>query len=228
MVFLIAGIVFAMLAVTAVVAAVLLLPAVGRAREAARRTQSRGHLTQIALALHNYHDAHKSMPPGGIYTADDEPYNSWMTHLLPYIEQSALYNQIDHDHPWTLPANQNVHSKVIATYLNPAVEGHSTVPGDTMDLGAAHYAGNSQVLLNNRSIRFADVRDGTSFTIMAGEVSAGFKAWGDPSNVRDPAAGFGNTPNQFGSVYSNSHDGQRDDDGWLSQSCLSQHRPGSA
>ena len=40
--------------------------------------------------------------------------------------------------------------------------------------------------------------DGTSNTILAGEVSGGFMAWGDPENRRDPGNGFGTAPNQFG------------------------------
>ena len=46
---------------------------------------------------------------------------------------------------------------------------------------------------------FADVKDGSSNTIAAGEVSAGFKAWGDPTNLRDPANGIGGGADQFGS-----------------------------
>ena len=75
----------------------LLLPAVQAAREAARRSQCTNNLKQIGLALHNYHDTHKSMPSGYIRQAgalDNEGHWCWNALLLPYVEQDALHDQI--------------------------------------------------------------------------------------------------------------------------------------
>ncbi len=77
----------------------LLLPAVQQAREAARRTQCRNNLKQLGLALHNYHDVFN------IFTAayygsfvDGSPQEQhgfgWGTMLLPYVDQSPLYNNL--------------------------------------------------------------------------------------------------------------------------------------
>jgi hypothetical protein len=78
------------IAVMAVLVA-LLLPAVQRARGAARRTQCRNNLRQIGLALHNYHDVHDILPLARIELVE----RSWLVYLLPYLEQTARYNRMD-------------------------------------------------------------------------------------------------------------------------------------
>lgn len=80
----------------------LLLPAVQAAREAARRMQCSNNLKQLGLSLHNHHDAFKRFPAASRdpnYKTALSAGNSWerlgyLGNLLPYIEQSALYNQI--------------------------------------------------------------------------------------------------------------------------------------
>ena len=68
----------------------LLLPAVQQAREAARRMQCSNNLKQIGLAVHNYADANKAtFPPGDTQGC----MGTWLVRLLPYVEQTALYNQ---------------------------------------------------------------------------------------------------------------------------------------
>lgn len=77
----------------------LLLPAVQQAREAARRTQCRNHLKQIGLALHNYHDTNGVLPPGVVHKLGNQNVAAlgsygWGFFILPYIEQTTLYNGI--------------------------------------------------------------------------------------------------------------------------------------
>ncbi|MFM8475111.1 MAG: DUF1559 domain-containing protein, partial [Planctomycetaceae bacterium] len=77
----------------------LLLPAVQQAREAARRTQCKNNLKQIALALHNYHDVHSTFPPANVVRFDpvDGPYGdgwTWHARILPFLEQTNLYQRV--------------------------------------------------------------------------------------------------------------------------------------
>ena len=78
----------------------LLLPAIQAAREAARRTQCGNNLKQFGVALHNHHDVRKFFPPlnasnGGTRSTNpqgNEGRNSGLMHILPYMEQSAVYD----------------------------------------------------------------------------------------------------------------------------------------
>ena len=69
----------------------LLLPAVQAAREASRRTQCGNHLKQWATAMHNFHDTYKRLPIG----ARNNPRQTWVMHLWPFIEQLSLDQQND-------------------------------------------------------------------------------------------------------------------------------------
>jgi len=69
----------------------LLLPAVQAAREAARRTQCKNNLRQLALAVHHFHDTERTVPPMAIAKG----WATWAVFLLPYIEQSAVYDAWD-------------------------------------------------------------------------------------------------------------------------------------
>jgi prepilin-type N-terminal cleavage/methylation domain-containing protein len=69
----------------------LLLPAVQQAREAARRTQCKNNLKNIGLAVHNFPDTYDALPPLVSHTGGP----TFFQHILPYIEQAALYNLYD-------------------------------------------------------------------------------------------------------------------------------------
>lgn len=73
----------------------LLLPAVQAAREAARRSQCVNNLKQIGIAIQNYELSKKHLPPGAIWDHFLRGKGSTLVHILPYIEQQAIYDKFD-------------------------------------------------------------------------------------------------------------------------------------
>ena len=81
----------------------LLLPAVQQAREAARRSECKNKLKQIGLALHNYHDMHRTLPPGEIIAHNttacptgttgnpDAQRAPWTVQILPFLDETPRY-----------------------------------------------------------------------------------------------------------------------------------------
>ncbi len=91
----------------------LLLPAVQQAREAARRTQCKNNLKQIGIALHNYHDTYSKFPPGGFWnnvnSGQQYQQGSLLTHLLPYVEQANMFQQI----PFNAPPGRDINAATL-------------------------------------------------------------------------------------------------------------------
>ncbi len=92
----------------------LLLPAVQQAREAARRVECTNQLKQLGLAMHNYHDTYGRLPPGNSEIESMSPAQprrewGWAPRILPFIEASATYEQIDFTKPsYDRPSSWNV------------------------------------------------------------------------------------------------------------------------
>jgi prepilin-type N-terminal cleavage/methylation domain-containing protein len=153
----------------------LLLPAVQKVREAAWRMQCKNHLKQIALALHNRHDAKGALPHGGHHippafaaaVAQRETEWSWAYHILPYIEQENLYK-----------ASASVVARTpIQIYYCPTRRPALLFTNEAK----IDYAGNAGtnkggagldgaiVRGPEHRIRLADILDGTSNTVLVGE-----------------------------------------------------------
>lgn len=106
-----------------VVVAMLFVPFTRTASHAARRMACSNNLKQIGLALLNYQDQYGTLPPA--YTVDSEGHrlHSWRTLILPYIEHSALYDQIDLTKPWNDPVNATLFQLHLSVYGCPQLPG---------------------------------------------------------------------------------------------------------
>jgi len=126
----------------------LLLPAIQAAREAARRSQCTNNLKQIGIALQNYHDTYKTLPPDGIFGRYDTGptggsslpqrayHTTWCLLILPFMEQQPLYDTVDFSQPiW----GQAVRGTVVSTFLCPSDDGFGEDPSQTHGCAITNY-----------------------------------------------------------------------------------------
>jgi prepilin-type N-terminal cleavage/methylation domain-containing protein len=161
----------------------LLLPAVQKVRETAARIKCGNSLRQVAMAAHQAHDTTKSIPPGIGYWPGNTAYGTFHFHLLPYLEQDALYRS-SYYAGFHFVGNNGVFERPVKTFLCPS---DPSVPGSSQanDLmgnvwGVTSYAANGQVvcrvtpngqLLNpaEYSKLLASFPDGSSNTVLLTE-----------------------------------------------------------
>jgi prepilin-type N-terminal cleavage/methylation domain-containing protein/prepilin-type processing-associated H-X9-DG protein len=186
-----------------------LLPALQASREAARRAACLNNLRQMGIALGSYRSTVGSFPPGGI-----EPRPlwkggrqlAWSVFLLPHLEEQRLYDRIDTTKAFDAPENAEAAATVLDIYICPSVP-----DGDQLrkGRGPCHYGGIygeritqsgrsdplNGVMLYDRAIWPAEIRDGTSYTLAISEDS-GFKdgQWINGRNVFDQAFAINQAP----------------------------------
>lgn len=101
----------------------LLLPAIQMAREAARRSSCSSNLRQIGVAIHNFADVRRRLPPGAVWNGIDKNRGSALVHLLPFIEEQSLYSAYDFQQPntdATMLDGSKVGTRSISVYLCPS------------------------------------------------------------------------------------------------------------
>ncbi len=163
-------------------------------RVAEARAASTNNLKSIALAMHNYYQAHKHFPLPAGRGPDGKPLLSWRVLLLPFLEEVSLYKQFHLDEPWDSPHNRTLIDKMPAVYRLPISENifENKEPGRTNYLLPV---GNGAGFTADKATEFKDIRDGTSNTIMIVEVDDRHAAiWTKPDDwlfePKEPAKGL--------------------------------------
>ncbi len=179
----------------------LLLPAVQAAREAARRSQCTDNLKQLGLALQNYHDVNRSFPTmsvfgGGGPGLQQAYHHTWLTAILPFVEQQALYERTN---KMTWAWGQPIMGTILPVLKCPSDADYPNDTSGTWGLAITDYGASegyhwwssaynvlgdnvareySGVFSQTQWNRMADIPDGTSNVVVVSECnSTGYK-WG--------------------------------------------------
>ena len=155
------------------------LPAWAEAESA--RIQTSNHLKQFGLALHSYHDVMGTLPQD-IFDKDGKAILSWRVEMLPYLEQTPLYNQIDRTKPWDDAANK--------AFVERMPEVFKHFGRETKEKGFTYFQtftaekvieGGSPLLVPGRKLQLTGITDGTLNTIMVvdGETAVNWLKPGD-------------------------------------------------
>ncbi|MEM9185792.1 MAG: DUF1559 domain-containing protein [Planctomycetota bacterium] len=174
----------------------LLLPAVQSSREAARRFSCKNNLKQIGLATLNYHDVNGHLPPPKATGGKFEDRGSTLVLLLPYLEDAALYALYDFELSINAEVNRAVTTKTVPAYLCPSMQ----TPTEGASGGGTPY-GLGSYLISTRTtyyktgaeepfrpdgafdhvdggvrygLKLGDILDGTSKTLLMGEINYSF------------------------------------------------------
>jgi prepilin-type N-terminal cleavage/methylation domain-containing protein/prepilin-type processing-associated H-X9-DG protein len=226
-----------LLVVTAIIAVLiaLLLPAVQAAREAARRNSCVSNLKQIGIALHGYHDTNNTFPAGGWISLPAQPQTinmnmGWSAVVLPWLEQTALYSELNFSFPYNVAVNSTAAYTVLEVYLCPS-EPRKTYwnqspgpPPDPYPSADADYGGMygprglvpgftdnppAGPMIFNQCISLAQITDGASQTIAVGEDPEAINAmWVSGHNTFDQSAPINaRPPSEYGEELTSQHPG---------------------
>jgi prepilin-type processing-associated H-X9-DG protein len=163
----------------------LLVPAVQRVRDAMIRARCLNQMRQIGLALHQYHDAQRSLPPCMSYHdgADPHPFLSWNTRILPFLEQQALWEGAEQAYalnrsfyPNPPHTNRTVVMPLFSCPADPRTltvellaDGQRVTFTDYLGVEGTNHYRLDGVLFVDSHVRLADITDGASNTLCVGE-----------------------------------------------------------
>ncbi|HYW78195.1 MAG TPA: DUF1559 domain-containing protein [Thermoguttaceae bacterium] len=138
----------------------------------------RDNVKQISRGIQRYIESHEEFPTACTTGEKGQPMHSWRVDLLPYMGDNSLWSRYDYGEPWSGPNNSKLSYSMPGEYLclsdpnrGPPIANYAAVVGP----GTAWPAGGG--------VRFEDLRDGASQTIILAEVSSSGIHWMEPRDL---------------------------------------------
>lgn len=191
----------------------LLFAGLGRSlREPTGPETTRQNLTRIGQGLDEYYKKNDAYPIGGTFARDDageiRGQHGWMTFLLPFVGEAELYQQIDQTKAYNHPVNRNAMGRNVSVYF--AAGGDRSRIGD--GYAVAHFAGvggevddanglaHLGIFERDAAVKRDEITDGSSNTLIVGELGKAYPPWGDPENWQKIGNGLNKDKSGFGSA----------------------------
>jgi hypothetical protein len=152
------------------------------ALSAARRSGCQGHLKQIVVALHSYHDKYGCFPPAVVRDENGRPMHSWRVLLLPYLEHQPLYARYRLDEPWDGPNNKKLHGIGMPTFACPE---HARGRGTNPPTGTNYVVvvGPRTAFPEDRCVALGDITDDQGNTLLVVEIANSGIHWMEPRDL---------------------------------------------
>lgn len=144
----------------------------------ARSSQCRNRLKQIVRALHNYHDDYGCFPPAYVADEDGRPMHSRRVLILPYIEETARYEQYRFDEPWDGSDNSQLVGQAPYDLQCPVAPNR-----DSASTSYVLIVGDGTGWADGRSPKLDDFTDGADRTIVLAEITGSNIPWMEPRDL---------------------------------------------
>jgi prepilin-type processing-associated H-X9-DG protein len=151
-----------------------------QASEADRRARCANNLEQIGTAMHKYRSTYKTFPPAFSKSPEGKPLLSWRVHILPFLQEKALYDEFHKDEPWDSPHNTSLISRMPAVYTCPS---GSRVPANVGKTSYLTPRGPATIFPGAEAVKMQAITDGLAHTFLVAEASdAAAVTWTKPDD----------------------------------------------
>ncbi len=174
----------------AFVAGMTLPTSTSAARESARRAQSANHLKQLTLGMFSSNTASGHFPARANFDKNGKPLLSWRVHLLPYLDEVALYKEFHLDEPWDSAHNKTLIAKMPRVFRNPNRDANDFTTTYLMPVGKG------LIFDGDQGVRIELAKNGFPKPILLLEVNdENAVVWTKPDDLnvdlKNPLAGLG-------------------------------------
>jgi prepilin-type processing-associated H-X9-DG protein len=138
------------------------------ASEADRRAQCTNNLEQIGLAMHKYRSVYNTFPPAYSESPEGKALLSWRVHILPFLQQKALYDEFHKNEPWDSLHNKSLICRMPTVYTCPSGSRALAKEGKTTYLTPR---GRATIFPGAKAIKMQEITDGLSNTILVVDAS---------------------------------------------------------